>query len=167
MIRRSRGLLRQVATTSFFSGPWLLLHSASATKKTMAKPISMEVWNPSGKYRVVSTKSMPGTRWIRLLTDNGCRLEICTEPKTILSVDDILALIGDRCDGVIGQLTEDWGEVLFSALKRAGGTAFTNMAVGYNNVDVEAATRNGVAVGNTPVCIVLCSLRSFVLVVPK
>ncbi|KAG2647872.1 hypothetical protein PVAP13_1NG036000 [Panicum virgatum] len=96
----------------------------------MAKPISIEVWNPSGKYRVVSTKSMPGTRWIRLLTDNDCRLEICTEAKTILSVDDIL--------------------VLFSALKRAGGTAFSNMAVGYNNVDVEAANRNGIAVGNTP-----------------
>ncbi|MCS4559056.1 hypothetical protein L9G74_21795, partial [Shewanella sp. C32] len=60
----------------------------------MAKPISIEVWNPSGKYRVVSTKSMPGTRWIRLLADNDCRLEICTETKTILSVDDILALIG-------------------------------------------------------------------------
>lgn len=42
----------------------------------MAKPISIEVWNPSGKYRVVSTKSMPGTRWIRLLTDNDCRLEV-------------------------------------------------------------------------------------------
>uniref|UniRef100_A0A0D9VB15 glycerate dehydrogenase n=1 Tax=Leersia perrieri TaxID=77586 RepID=A0A0D9VB15_9ORYZ len=112
----------------------------------MAKPISIEVWNPSGKYRVVSTKSMPGTRWIRLLADNDCRLEICTEKKTILSVDDILALIGDRCDG----LTEEWGEVLFSALKRAGGTAFSNMAVGYNNVDVEAANRNGIAVGNTP-----------------
>uniref|UniRef100_A0A804PDM9 glycerate dehydrogenase n=1 Tax=Zea mays TaxID=4577 RepID=A0A804PDM9_MAIZE len=116
----------------------------------MAKPVSIQVWNPSGKYRVVSTKSMPGTRWIRLLTDNDCRLEICTEHKTILSVDDILALIGDRCDGVIGQLTEDWGDVLFSALKRAGGTVFSNMAVGYNNVDVEAANRNGIAIGNTP-----------------
>lgn len=65
-------------------------------------------------------------------------------------MDDILALIGDRCDGVIGQLTEDWGDVLFSALKRAGGTVFSNMAVGYNNVDVEAANRNGIAIGNTP-----------------
>ncbi|KAG6475770.1 hypothetical protein ZIOFF_064999 [Zingiber officinale] len=112
----------------------------------MAKPISIQVWNPSGKYRVVSTKSMPGDRWIRLLTDQDCRVEICTEEKTILSVDDILTLIGDRCDG----LTEDWGEVLFSALKRAGGTSFSNMAVGYNNVDVSAANKYGVAVGNTP-----------------
>lgn len=116
----------------------------------MARPISIEVWNPSGKYRVISTKPMPGTRWIKLLTDQDCRVEICTEKKTILSVEDILALIGDKCDGVIGQLTEDWGEVLFSALKRAGGTAFSNMAVGYNNVDVNAATKYGIAVGNTP-----------------
>jgi lactate dehydrogenase-like 2-hydroxyacid dehydrogenase len=50
------------------------------------------------------------------------------------------------------QLTEDWGEVLFSALKRAGGTAFSNMAVGYNNVNVDAANKYGIAVGNTPVC---------------
>lgn len=49
------------------------------------------------------------------------------------------------------QLTEDWGETLFSALSRAGGKAFSNMAVGYNNVDVNAATKYGVAVGNTPV----------------
>lgn len=49
------------------------------------------------------------------------------------------------------QLTEDWGETLFAALSRAGGTAFSNMAVGYNNVDVDAANKYGIAVGNTPV----------------
>lgn len=48
-------------------------------------------------------------------------------------------------------MTEDWGEVLFSALRRAGGTAFSNMAVGYNNVDVNVATKYGISVGNTPV----------------
>ncbi|KAG6423659.1 hypothetical protein SASPL_114061 [Salvia splendens] len=116
----------------------------------MARPLQVEVYNPNGKYRVVSTKSMPGTRWIKLLVDQDCRLEICTEKKTILSVEDIISLIGNNCDGVIGQLTEDWGERLFSALSRAGGTAFSNMAVGYNNVDVDAANKYGVAVGNTP-----------------
>lgn len=49
------------------------------------------------------------------------------------------------------QLTEDWGDTLFGALKKAGGHAYSNMAVGYNNVDVDAATRHGIAVGNTPV----------------
>ena len=93
---------------------------------------------------------MPGTRWINLLVDQGCRVEICHLKKTILSVEDIIDLIGNRCDGVIGQLTEDWGETLFSALSKAGGKAFSNMAVGYNNVDVEAANKYGIAVGNTP-----------------
>lgn len=36
------------------------------------------------------------------------------------------------------QLTEDWGNELFSALKAAKGRAFSNYAVGYNNVDVKA-----------------------------
>ncbi|KAG5380557.1 hypothetical protein IGI04_028399 [Brassica rapa subsp. trilocularis] len=116
----------------------------------MAKPVAIEVYNPNGKYRVVSTKPMPGTRWINLLVDQGCRVEICHLKKTILSVEDIINLIGNRCDGVIGQLTEDWGEALFSALSKAGGKAFSNMAVGYNNVDVEAANKYGIAVGNTP-----------------
>jgi len=46
--------------------------------------------------------------------------------------------------------TQSWGNELFSALKAAGGTAYSNYAVGYNNVDVPAATRNGIPVGNTP-----------------
>ncbi|KZV39337.1 glycerate dehydrogenase [Dorcoceras hygrometricum] len=116
----------------------------------MAKPLQIEIHNPNGKYRVISTKPMPGTRWINLLIEQDCRLEVCTQKKTILSVEDIIALIGNKCDGVIGQLTEDWGETLFSALSRAGGKAFSNMAVGYNNVDVNAASKYGVAVGNTP-----------------
>nr|GMD84563.1 glycerate dehydrogenase [Ipomoea batatas] len=124
--------------------------SSEEGKAKMAAPVQIEVWNPNGKYRVVSTKSMPGTRWIDLLVQQDCRVEICTQKKTILSVEDILAVIGDKCDGVIGQLTEDWGETLFSALSKAGGKAFSNMAVGYNNVDVNAATKYGVAVGNTP-----------------
>ena len=47
-------------------------------------------------------------------------------------------------------LMQDWSDELFGALKDAGGTAYSNYAVGYNNVKVEAGTKNGVAVGNTP-----------------
>jgi lactate dehydrogenase-like 2-hydroxyacid dehydrogenase len=42
--------------------------------------------------------------------------------------------------------------VLLSELKRAGGTALINMAVGYNNVDVDAANRNGIVIGNIDAC---------------
>lgn len=113
--------------------------SSEEEKAKMAAPVQIEVWNPNGKYRVVSTKSMPGTRWIDLLVQQDCRVEvskalsfnfflllllyyyplslsliqlisrvfiaqICTQKKTILSVEDILAVIGDKCDGVIGQV---------------------------------------------------------------
>lgn len=120
---------------------------AAGSKK---QQLATEVHNAGGRLRVVSTKPMPGTRWIKELVDAGCRVEVCTEQKTILSVADVAALIGTRCDGVIGQLTEDWGDALFSALRTAGGRAFSTMAVGYNNVDVDAATRHGISVGNTP-----------------
>lgn len=105
--------------------------------------------NPSGSRRVVVTKELPGTRWLETLIRADCRVELFTSTD-VLSVAEIEAAIGERCDGVLGQLTEDWGEVLFAALKAAGGTAYSNVAVGYNNVDVEAATRHGIPVGNTP-----------------
>lgn len=105
--------------------------------------------NPSGRKRVIVTKELPGARWLDLLSRADCRVEICTSPD-ILSVEEIVAAMGDRCDGAIGQLTEDWSEVLFSTLKGAGGTAYSNYAVGYNNVDVPVATKYGIPVGNTP-----------------
>lgn len=47
-------------------------------------------------------------------------------------------------------LAQDWSEDLFAELHNAGGSVYSNYAVGYNNVDVKAATRHGIAVGNTP-----------------
>ncbi len=105
--------------------------------------------NPSGSKRVIVTKELPGTRWLDILTRAGCTVEICTSTD-VLSVDEIKTAMGTGCDGVLGQLTEDWGDELFSALKAAGATAYSNVAVGYDNVDVDAATRNGIPMGNTP-----------------
>lgn len=173
--------------------------------------------NPSGALRVVVTKALPGDRWLKVLTAAGCRVEVSADPDTILSNDKIKRLIGDKCDGLIGQLTEvrregaqqaatavpralppplfaapacsfpgsankasmaalpvhpistaavlfapacllcsalllpqDWGAELFGALKAAGGRAYSNYAVGYNNVVVPEATKVGIPVGNTP-----------------
>ncbi len=105
--------------------------------------------NPSGTRRVIVTKELPGERWLEMLTRADCRVEICTSPD-VLAVDEIKAAIGDQCDAAIGQLTEAWGEELFVALKAAGATAYSNYAVGFNNVDVDAATRHNIPVGNTP-----------------
>ena len=110
----------------------------------------MQVHNPDGKFRVLVTKILPGDRWLKILTSAGCRVEICSADQTILDNSMIKRLIGTQCDGVIGQLTEDWGSELFESLKQAGGRAFSNYAVGYNNVKVPEATARGLPVGNTP-----------------
>jgi len=112
-------------------------------------PENWETHNPSGSKRVVVTKELTGSRWLETLIKADCKVELCTATN-VLSVAEIKAAIGDQCDGVLGQLTEDWGEALFAALKTAGGTAYSNVAVGYNNVDVAAATQHGIPVGNTP-----------------
>src|SRR5262245_46922800 len=108
-----------------------------------------KTYNPSGKHRVIVTKVLPGDRWLEVLSRADCRVEVCASPD-ILSVAEIKAAIGDQCEGVIGQLTEDWSETLFGALKAAGGRAYSNYAVGYNNVKVPVATEHGLPVGNTP-----------------
>ncbi len=113
------------------------------------EPKKWETHHPSGSKRVIVTKVLPGSLWLERLIRADCRVEVCTSTD-VLGVDEIKAAIGQQCDAVLGQLTEDWGNELFGALKTAGGTAYSNVAVGYNNVDVGAATQHGMPVGNTP-----------------
>lgn len=107
------------------------------------------VHNPGGERRVIVTKQLPGERWLAILEAAGCSVEVCTSNE-VLSIDEIKERIGNSCDGVIGQLTEDWNADLFAAFAAAGGAAYSNYAVGYNNVDVAGATAAGIPVGNTP-----------------
>lgn len=108
-----------------------------------------KTYNSAGSRRVVVTKELPGKRWLEILTQADCQIIICTSPD-ILTVDEIKTAIKDRCDGAIGQLTENWGADLFQALQASGAKAYSNYAVGYNNVDLAAATQQGIPVGNTP-----------------
>lgn len=107
------------------------------------------IHNPAGSKRVIVTKELPGPQWLEILIQAGCKVEVCTS-TAVSSVDEIKAVMGNQCDGAIGQLTEDWGDELFAALKAAGGTAYSNYAVGFNNIDLDAATKHGIPVGNTP-----------------
>eukprot|EP00871_Galdieria_phlegrea_P005031 jgi/Galph1/5529/GphlegSOOS_G4120.1 len=108
-----------------------------------------KIFNPKGKFRVLVTKNLVGERWLRELEAADCRVEIC-QSREILSNQQIKEAIGSHCDAVIGQLTEKWNEDLFSTLKKAGGRAYSNFAVGFDNIDVAAASKNGIPVGNTP-----------------
>ena len=111
--------------------------------------LECKVHNPSGSRRVVVTKELPGKRWLDILIRAGCRVEVCSTTE-LLNAAEIKTAIGDRCDGAIGQITERWGEDLFAALADAGGNVYSNYAVGFDNLDLDAATRHGIAVGNTP-----------------
>jgi len=113
------------------------------------EPLGWKLYNENGRFRVLVTKCLPGTVWLERLIEADCRIEVCTS-TTVLSEEQITAAIGGRCDAVLGQLTEAWNDKLFTVLHAAGGKVFSNVAVGYNNVDVKAATRFGIPVGNTP-----------------
>jgi len=105
--------------------------------------------NPAGSRRVVVTKELPGARWLQLLTAADCRVEIA-QGEDILTAEEIRAACGEHIDAVIGQLTESWSAEALGALKAAGALIYSQFAVGYDNVDVAAATRLGLPVGNTP-----------------
>jgi hydroxypyruvate reductase 1 len=108
-----------------------------------------KVFNPAGSRRVVVTKELPGDRWLDVLKQADARVEYGLGTR-ILSPGEIAAVIGDRCDGAIGQLTESWEDDLLAVLSEAGASVYSNYAVGYDNVDVDAATARGIPVGNTP-----------------
>jgi hydroxypyruvate reductase 1 len=108
-----------------------------------------ETYNPSGSQRILVTKELPGDRWLEVLKESNYKIGVCAS-KSIVSKSELLEKIGTDCSGVIGQLTEQWDNELFHALQKAGGKVYCNYAVGYDNVDVDAATEKGIAVGNTP-----------------
>lgn len=126
---------------------------ADAPEQTDVNGIPVEVHTPTGerKFRVVVTKDLPGDRWLQMLLKSGCQVDICKHSDTILSQDTIKTLMAaDETHGVLGQLTEQWDSTLFEALSKAGGSVYSNYAVGYNNVVVPDANKHGIAVGNTP-----------------
>ena len=108
-----------------------------------------DIHNRAGRFRVVVTKPLPGERWLELLVSAGCRVDVCGVGEP-LSARQIVSIIGGDCQAAIAQLTERWDGELLGALGRAGGRVLSNYAVGYDNVDVAAATALGIAVGNTP-----------------
>ncbi len=107
------------------------------------------VLNPYGGRRVVVTKELPGTRWRQILIAAGCRIEMGGGAETLTEAA-LVAAFGSRCDGAIGQLTEPWSARVLEALAAAGATVFSTYAVGHDNIDLQAATRLGLPVGNTP-----------------
>jgi glyoxylate reductase len=96
------------------------------------------------KARVFVTRIIPEAGLT--LIQNSCDAEVWQDPlpppaevlrSKIASVDGLVSLLTDRLDAAVLDLAP--------RLK-----VISNFAVGFNNIDVKAATERGVAVGNTP-----------------
>src|SRR5438477_1008611 len=96
------------------------------------------------KPRVFVTRIIPDAGLKRI--KEHCALEIWTDslPPPYAVLRQKLA----ACDGLVSLLTDKIDAALLDAAPRL--KVVSNFAVGFNNIDVPAATARGVAVGNTP-----------------
>jgi glyoxylate reductase len=100
---------------------------------------------PGGKLRIVVTRRIPEPA-LELLRETT---EVWVSPHDRpLTADELHAAVAGA-DSVLTMLHDSVDEAFFEA---AGGQlrCVANVAVGYDNIDVTAATRHGVLVTNTP-----------------
>ena len=96
------------------------------------------------KPKVFVTRLIPAAGLDRVR--EHCDADIWTEPLPPPS--DVLRRKVSECDGLLSLLTERIDGQLLDAAPRL--RVVSNYAVGFNNIDVPAATERGIAVGNTP-----------------
>ena len=70
------------------------------------------------------------------------------EKDKLLTKDEIIQKSGD-CDGILSSITDKFDENLISKLSNKV-KIISNFAVGYGNINVEAASKKNIAVTNTP-----------------
>ena len=96
------------------------------------------------KPKVFVTRMIPTAGLDKV--QRACEAEIW--PQQLPPAPDVLAKKLADCDGVLSMLTDRFDAAVMDALPRL--RVISNYAVGFNNIDVKAATERGIAVGNTP-----------------
>lgn len=96
------------------------------------------------KPKVLLTGRIPDG--VMAVLRDTCNVESNTEDRP-WERKELLERIGDK-KGLISMITDDVNRELLDRAPHLGMIA--NMAVGYNNVDVQAATARGIPVSNTP-----------------
>jgi glyoxylate reductase len=81
------------------------------------------------------------------LVASACDAVLMNPENRVLSRDELRAGVAG-CEAVLCLLTDTVDESVLEAAR--GCRVFANMAVGFNNVDLAAATRRGIMVTNTP-----------------
>ncbi len=100
---------------------------------------------PKLEANVYVTREIPKVG-IGLLAEACSRVEVNPEDR-VLARDELLRAVRGR-DGVLCLLTDAIDAAVLDAAQ--GARVFANCAVGYNNIDVAAATARRIAVTNTP-----------------
>lgn len=93
------------------------------------------------------TRKIPDSG-LKLLTDNGITFDMGMDKNPLSQSDLIKKLKQKPYDGVISFLTDQINQKVFDACKTA--KVFANFSVGYNNIDLEYAKKNGIEISNTP-----------------
>lgn len=98
--------------------------------------------------KVFVTRKIPEAGIIKLKS-SGYEVEINPEDRVLKKEELIAWLKKDKYDAVLALLTDKLDADVFEAAK-GSVKIFANMAVGFDNVDVEAAKKAGIMVSNTP-----------------
>ena len=98
----------------------------------------------SRRPRVFVTRRLPGDALARL----GAEAEVDLWPDELPPPYETMLRHVSNADGLLCLLTDRVDAALLEAAPRL--RVVSTMAVGYDNIDVEAATARGIAVGNTP-----------------
>lgn len=96
-------------------------------------------------WNICVTRELPRPA-MDLLRENVEGMDVNPEDR-VLNRKELLANVRGR-DGVLCLLTDTIDDEVFRAAE--GARIFANYAVGFNNIDVDAATRRGVMITNTP-----------------
>ena len=101
--------------------------------------------------RVFVTRPLPAGGTDPLVDDGaGAPCEVVQRPDDEpLDKDGLIAILDEGFDGVVAVLTERFDADVFAAGK-GRLRVVANVAVGYDNIDLEAATAAGVVICNTP-----------------
>src|SRR4051794_14966495 len=98
----------------------------------------------AGKPKVFVTRRLPAAGLDRI--QEHCDAEVWPDP--LPPPYDLLRQKIAACEGLVTLLTDRVDAALLDAAPRL--KVVSNYAVGFNNIDVAAATARGVAAGNTP-----------------
>jgi glyoxylate reductase len=96
------------------------------------------------KPKVFVTRKIPEAGLNKVLA--ACDAEVWSEP--LPPPADVLRAKVAACEGLLSLLTDRIDASLLDAAPRL--RVISNYAVGFNNIDIPAATERGIAVGNTP-----------------